>query len=195
MGNYSRKFNVYHGEEFVTVIPLKRQHAFELASEFSRIKYRCRLVLYVNGEKVVTDIKINDGNWHFLCVTWESERGSWRVSVDGIVKDSGVGLAQGTGVRGSIMSRILSTDYLASKTNHKIPDIVPFSQRIPRHRTGTGSPGRRFLRIGGVPREARLVGHVGCLSERERRDETVEHLRKVSWKPRGLGADAAVHSR
>ncbi|XP_071636943.1 sushi, von Willebrand factor type A, EGF and pentraxin domain-containing protein 1 [Temnothorax longispinosus] len=57
------------------------------------------LVLYVNGEKVVTDVKINDGNWHFLCVTWESERGSWRVSVDGILKDSGVGLAQGTVVR------------------------------------------------------------------------------------------------
>lgn len=54
------------------------------------------LVLYVNGEKVVTDVKINDGNWHFLCISWENERGSWRVSVDGILKDSGVGLAHGT---------------------------------------------------------------------------------------------------
>ncbi|XP_011871381.1 PREDICTED: sushi, von Willebrand factor type A, EGF and pentraxin domain-containing protein 1-like [Vollenhovia emeryi] len=54
------------------------------------------LVLYVNGEKVVTDVKINDGNWHFLCVAWESERGSWRVYVDGILRDSGVGLAQGS---------------------------------------------------------------------------------------------------
>ncbi|RLU26420.1 hypothetical protein DMN91_000214 [Ooceraea biroi] len=52
-------------------------------------------VLYVNGEKVVTDIKVNDGYWHFLCVTWESEYGSWRVFVDGILKDSGVRLARG----------------------------------------------------------------------------------------------------
>ncbi|XP_018392761.1 PREDICTED: sushi, von Willebrand factor type A, EGF and pentraxin domain-containing protein 1-like [Cyphomyrmex costatus] len=52
------------------------------------------LVLYINGEKIVTDIKVNDGNWHFLCVTWESDRGSWRIFVDGILKDSGVGLAQ-----------------------------------------------------------------------------------------------------
>ncbi|KAL0114992.1 hypothetical protein PUN28_010511 [Cardiocondyla obscurior] len=57
------------------------------------------LVLYVNGEKIVTDIKINDGNWHFLCVTWESNNGSWRVFIDGIPKDSGVVLAQGTVVR------------------------------------------------------------------------------------------------
>ncbi|EFN77937.1 Sushi, von Willebrand factor type A, EGF and pentraxin domain-containing protein 1 [Harpegnathos saltator] len=53
-------------------------------------------VLYINGEKVVTDIKVNDGYWHFLCVTWESESGSWRVFIDGILKDSGVNLAQGT---------------------------------------------------------------------------------------------------
>ncbi|XP_012529984.1 sushi, von Willebrand factor type A, EGF and pentraxin domain-containing protein 1 isoform X2 [Monomorium pharaonis] len=57
------------------------------------------LVLYVNGEKVVTDVKVNDDNWHFLCVTWESERGFWRVFIDGILKDSGVGLAQRTVVR------------------------------------------------------------------------------------------------
>ncbi|KAL6256847.1 hypothetical protein P5V15_011783 [Pogonomyrmex californicus] len=57
------------------------------------------LVLYVNGEKIVTDVKVNDGKWHFLCVTWESERGSWRVFLDGILKDSGIDLAQGTVIR------------------------------------------------------------------------------------------------
>lgn len=71
------------------------------ASEFFRAKCRCRLVLYVNGEKVVTDVKVNDGNWHFLCVTWESKRGSWSVFLDGILKDSGVGLAQEAVVRGN----------------------------------------------------------------------------------------------
>lgn len=80
------------------VIPLRKreyQHGMN-----SLCKYCCRLVLYVNGERVVTDVKINDDYWHFLCVAWESERGSWRVSVDGILKDSGVALAQGTVVRG-----------------------------------------------------------------------------------------------
>ncbi|XP_032687514.1 sushi, von Willebrand factor type A, EGF and pentraxin domain-containing protein 1-like isoform X2 [Odontomachus brunneus] len=56
-------------------------------------------VLYVNAEKIVTDIKVNDGYWHFLCVTWESESGSWRVFIDGILKDSGVNLARGTVIR------------------------------------------------------------------------------------------------
>ncbi|KAG5311324.1 SVEP1 protein, partial [Acromyrmex insinuator] len=57
------------------------------------------LVLYINGEKIVTDVKVNGGNWHFLCVTWESESGSWRVFVDGILKDNSIGLAQGAVVR------------------------------------------------------------------------------------------------
>ncbi|XP_012216127.2 sushi, von Willebrand factor type A, EGF and pentraxin domain-containing protein 1 isoform X1 [Linepithema humile] len=56
-------------------------------------------VLYVNGEKVVTDVKVNDGYWHFLCVTWESEYGSWRVFVDGILRDNGIRLAQGAVVQ------------------------------------------------------------------------------------------------
>ncbi|EFN68310.1 Sushi, von Willebrand factor type A, EGF and pentraxin domain-containing protein 1 [Camponotus floridanus] len=52
-------------------------------------------VLYINGERVVTDIKVNDGYWHFLCVTWENGYGSWRVFVDGVLKDSGTRLSQG----------------------------------------------------------------------------------------------------
>lgn len=85
------------------------------------IKCHCRLVLYVNGEKVVTDVKINDGNWHFLCISWENERGSWRVSVDGILKDSGVGLAHGTVIQGNKCS---IKNYLHTpKINYKIPNI------------------------------------------------------------------------
>jgi len=95
-----------------------------------------------------------------------------------------------------VMTRVIVQNYLrTSKANHKIPDIVPSSQRIPRHRAGTGSPGWRFLRIGSVPGETRLVRYVGRRSERDWCHETMEQLREVSRKPRGLGADAAVHSR
>lgn len=64
--------------------------------------YTYRFVLYVNGEKIVTDVKVNDGYWHFLCVTWESEYGTWRVFVDGILRDNGIRLAQGTVVQGKV---------------------------------------------------------------------------------------------
>lgn len=73
-----------------------------------------RFVLYVNGEKVVTDIKVNDGYWHFLCVTWESEYGSWAVFVDGIPKDSGVRLARGTVVQGTVGAHIISKKVTAT---------------------------------------------------------------------------------
>ncbi|KAM0734376.1 Sushi, von Willebrand factor type A, EGF and pentraxin domain-containing protein 1 [Formica fusca] len=56
-------------------------------------------VLYINGQRVVTDVKVNDGYWHFLCVTWENGYGTWRVFVDGILKDSGTRLAQGVVVQ------------------------------------------------------------------------------------------------
>lgn len=58
-----------------------------------------RFVLYINGQRVVTDVKVNDGYWHFLCVTWENGYGTWRVFVDGILKDSGTRLAQGVVVQ------------------------------------------------------------------------------------------------
>ncbi|XP_043278473.1 sushi, von Willebrand factor type A, EGF and pentraxin domain-containing protein 1-like [Venturia canescens] len=62
-------------------------------------------VLYVNGEEVVTDITLNDGYWHFLCVDWRSEDGAWHAYVDGVLRDNGTLLAKGTeiGANGSIV--------------------------------------------------------------------------------------------
>ncbi|XP_076634348.1 sushi, von Willebrand factor type A, EGF and pentraxin domain-containing protein 1 [Colletes latitarsis] len=57
------------------------------------------LVIYINGQKVVTDIKVNDGYWHFICVTWENENGSWNTFMDGLLKDNGTRLAKGTNVQ------------------------------------------------------------------------------------------------
>ncbi|XP_015174373.1 PREDICTED: sushi, von Willebrand factor type A, EGF and pentraxin domain-containing protein 1-like isoform X2 [Polistes dominula] len=52
-------------------------------------------VLYINGRAIVTDVKINDGYWHFLCITWENTNGSWNIFLDGIRKDTGTNLAKG----------------------------------------------------------------------------------------------------
>ncbi|XP_047361548.1 sushi, von Willebrand factor type A, EGF and pentraxin domain-containing protein 1-like isoform X4 [Vespa velutina] len=58
-------------------------------------------VLYINGHGVVTDIKINDGYWHFLCITWENTNGSWNIFLDGILKDTGTNLAKGLTIPGN----------------------------------------------------------------------------------------------
>ncbi|KAL0279548.1 UNVERIFIED_CONTAM: hypothetical protein PYX00_001077 [Menopon gallinae] len=50
-------------------------------------------VLYVRKERVVTDIIANDGHWHFICITWESEEGRWEIYLDGKMKGNGTGLA------------------------------------------------------------------------------------------------------
>nr|CAD7573337.1 unnamed protein product [Timema californicum] len=53
-------------------------------------------VLYVNGQRVITDIVANDGWWHFVCVTWSSTKGEWGLYIDGRLGDRGSGLANGT---------------------------------------------------------------------------------------------------
>uniref|UniRef100_A0A182K190 Sushi, von Willebrand factor type A, EGF and pentraxin domain-containing protein 1 n=1 Tax=Anopheles christyi TaxID=43041 RepID=A0A182K190_9DIPT len=41
------------------------------------------LVLYVNGAHVVTNVSLNDGEWHFVCVSWTSVGGRYALYVDG----------------------------------------------------------------------------------------------------------------
>nr|XP_042895666.1 sushi, von Willebrand factor type A, EGF and pentraxin domain-containing protein 1 isoform X2 [Parasteatoda tepidariorum] len=53
-------------------------------------------VLYVNMDKVVTDVTANDGHWHHLCVTWSSRQGAWAFYKDGVQQDNGTGLAPNT---------------------------------------------------------------------------------------------------
>ncbi|XP_060818726.1 sushi, von Willebrand factor type A, EGF and pentraxin domain-containing protein 1-like isoform X1 [Bombus pascuorum] len=59
------------------------------------------LVIYLNGEKVITDIKVNDGHWHFVCFTWESENGSWNIFIDGLLRDNGIYLSKGSSIQGN----------------------------------------------------------------------------------------------
>ncbi|XP_046472081.1 sushi, von Willebrand factor type A, EGF and pentraxin domain-containing protein 1 isoform X1 [Neodiprion pinetum] len=58
-------------------------------------------VIYINGNRVVTDITANDGYWHFVCVTWENVFGFWQVFVDGIVRENGTQLASETLIEGN----------------------------------------------------------------------------------------------
>lgn len=53
-------------------------------------------MLYVSGNNIITDIQINDGLWHFICLSWSSEGGVYEIYVDGEMRDTGFNLSPGT---------------------------------------------------------------------------------------------------
>uniref|UniRef100_A0A182NDP0 Sushi, von Willebrand factor type A, EGF and pentraxin domain-containing protein 1 n=1 Tax=Anopheles dirus TaxID=7168 RepID=A0A182NDP0_9DIPT len=53
------------------------------------------LVVYVNGAHVVTNVSLNDGAWHFVCVCWTSADGRYEVYRDGLLAADGGGLSLG----------------------------------------------------------------------------------------------------
>ena len=57
-------------------------------------------MFYVNQERKVTDIEANDDIWHHIVVTWSSNRGSWKIYVDGLLNDSGFDLSTGRTIQG-----------------------------------------------------------------------------------------------
>lgn len=52
-----------------------------------------RIVLYVHGKNVITDITLNDGEWHFICTTWTSLNGKYEIYIDGGLRDAGYNLS------------------------------------------------------------------------------------------------------
>ena len=42
-----------------------------------------------------TAVSANDGQWHHICLTWESSAGSWKMYKDGKVAASGKGFKTG----------------------------------------------------------------------------------------------------
>lgn len=54
-----------------------------------------RIVLYVHGNNVITDVTINDGDWHFICATWTSHLGRYEIFIDGLLRDAGLDLSAG----------------------------------------------------------------------------------------------------
>lgn len=60
-------------------------------------------MLYVNGNRIVSDVTANDGVWHHICIEWASYNGQWTFYKDGQLKDGGVGLANNTLISGKII--------------------------------------------------------------------------------------------
>uniref|UniRef100_A0A182QJ86 Sushi, von Willebrand factor type A, EGF and pentraxin domain-containing protein 1 n=1 Tax=Anopheles farauti TaxID=69004 RepID=A0A182QJ86_9DIPT len=53
------------------------------------------LVVYVNGAHIVTNVSLNDGAWHFVCVCWTSVDGRYEIFLDGRLAADGHGLSRG----------------------------------------------------------------------------------------------------
>lgn len=47
----------------------------------------------MHGKNAITDISVNDGEWHFICTTWSSLNGKYDIYIDGILRDSGNSLS------------------------------------------------------------------------------------------------------
>lgn len=58
-------------------------------------------VLYVNGTNIVTDININDGLWHYVCVAWTSQQGFYEVYMDGGLHQTGYNLSANSLIQGN----------------------------------------------------------------------------------------------
>ncbi len=59
-----------------------------------------RFVIYINGQKEITDVTTNDNRWHHILVTWVSVDGSWQIYKDGQIAQQGTNLATGTTIEG-----------------------------------------------------------------------------------------------
>lgn len=55
--------------------------------------------LFINEQVTRTDVAVNDGNWHHVCMTWENKAGSWKVYKDGAVQASGSGFKTGYNIK------------------------------------------------------------------------------------------------
>ena len=62
-------------------------------------------IFHAAGEKVVTDITGNDGSWTFMCASWTSNLGQWKIYKNGLVADEGFNLARGKVIKGNSMNR------------------------------------------------------------------------------------------
>ena len=49
----------------------------------------------------MTDITGNDGSWTFMCASWKSFNGKWKIYKNGRVADQGINLAKGKIVKGN----------------------------------------------------------------------------------------------
>jgi len=85
----------------------------------------CRLVVYVNNERRVTGLKVNDGLWHHVVVCWTSVQGMWQIFLDGVLVNSGSLLAADTAISGDV-PYILYSHYTISGNAPYIPIYLPY---------------------------------------------------------------------
>ena len=50
----------------------------------------------------MTDITGNDGTWTFMCASWKSIGGKWKIYKNGETADEGINLAKGKTVQGNL---------------------------------------------------------------------------------------------
>ena len=48
----------------------------------------------------MTDVFLNDGLWHHVCVSWENSKGVYQVYVDAFIAKNGTALARNTEIKG-----------------------------------------------------------------------------------------------
>ena len=66
----------------------------------------------INGEIARTELVLNDGRWHHLCVTWQSAGGEWSLYINGTKVIEGAGLGIGTYIEGGgylVIGRYVAT--------------------------------------------------------------------------------------
>ena len=58
-------------------------------------------IIFINNQTVSTDLRVNDGQWHHVAVTWESAGGTWHAYKDGVnTKSSSEPFQQGEVITG-----------------------------------------------------------------------------------------------
>ena len=58
-------------------------------------------ILFVNNQTVFTGLRVNDGQWHHVAITWESAGGTWHAYKDGVnTKSSSAPFQQGQVISG-----------------------------------------------------------------------------------------------
>ncbi|KAL9972183.1 hypothetical protein ACROYT_G018440 [Oculina patagonica] len=85
-----------------TVISYATQEADKLQDNALTLQDYAGFNLFVNNRTVYTGLKVNDGQWHHVAVTWESAGGTWRSYKDGVeIRSSSVAFQQGEVITGS----------------------------------------------------------------------------------------------
>ncbi|XP_078371653.1 sushi, von Willebrand factor type A, EGF and pentraxin domain-containing protein 1-like [Oculina patagonica] len=84
-----------------TVISYATQEGAKLQDNALTLQDYAGFNLFVNNLTVFTGLKVNDGQWHHVAVTWESAGGTWHSYKDGVkIRSSAAAFQQGEVVSG-----------------------------------------------------------------------------------------------